>query len=111
MTIHRTGLEPAVACSIAVRHRNGWRRRPHSTSTSCASAPDKWQGAGRDFLLGDADAYEGIPPADLAELRRVLDDAHAADLRVVLTTLSLPGARYAAPHFPGVSPLPSPETG
>jgi len=57
-------------------------------------APDKWDGAGRDFLLGDADAYDGIPPADLAELRRVLDAAHAARVRVVLTMLSLPGARW-----------------
>jgi hypothetical protein len=57
-------------------------------------APDKWTGAGRDFLLGDADDFRGVPPADLALLRRTLDDAHAAGIEVVLTMLSLPGARW-----------------
>ena len=33
-------------------------------------------------------------PEDLATLRRVLDDAHAAGLRVVLVPLELPGARW-----------------
>jgi hypothetical protein len=54
----------------------------------------KWDGSGRDFLLGDADAYAAIPARDLALLRQVLDDAHAAGLRVVVAPLSLPGARW-----------------
>ena len=54
----------------------------------------KWDGAGRDFLIGDADRYAGIPAADLDVLVRVLDDAHRAGLRVVVTPLSLPGARW-----------------
>lgn len=37
---------------------------------------DKWQPAERDFLLGDADAYQGLPAADLATLRATLDRAH-----------------------------------
>ncbi|MFO0973650.1 MAG: cellulase family glycosylhydrolase [Phycisphaerae bacterium] len=57
-------------------------------------APDKWKAAGRDFLIGNADDYRGIPEADLAQLRAVLDEAHAAGLKVVLTCLSLPGARW-----------------
>ena len=57
-------------------------------------APDKWPGSGRDFLLGDADAFRGVPPADLAKLRRALDDAAATSRKVVLTMLSLPGARW-----------------
>ena len=57
-------------------------------------APDKWKAAARDFLLGDADDFRGIPPEDLALLRKALDEAHAAGLKVVLTVLSLPGARW-----------------
>lgn len=57
--------------------------------------PDKWPTAGkRDFLIGDADHYEGLVQADLAVLRRVLDDAHAAGMPVVLTPLSLPLLRW-----------------
>jgi len=57
-------------------------------------APNKWKAAGRDFLLGDADHFRGIPAADLAQVRRALDQAQAAGIKVVLTTLSLPGARW-----------------
>lgn len=55
---------------------------------------NKWQGAGRDFLLGDADDYAGLVPEDLAALRRALDAADAAGLRVVVVALSLPGSRW-----------------
>lgn len=54
----------------------------------------KWPGAGRDFLIGDADDYHGLVPADLAILRQTLDAAHAAGLKVVVVPLSLPGARW-----------------
>ncbi|MEG2804760.1 cellulase family glycosylhydrolase [Stenotrophomonas sp.] len=57
--------------------------------------PDKWPSAGgRDFLMGDADRYQGLVGDDLATLRRVLDDAHAAGLKVVLVPLSLPLLRW-----------------
>ncbi|MGY4523681.1 hypothetical protein ACVWZT_000495 [Pseudomonas sp. TE21394] len=56
---------------------------------------DKWQPARRDFLLGDADAYQGLPAADLATLRATLDRAHLAGLKVVITPLSLPGMRWS----------------
>jgi Cellulase (glycosyl hydrolase family 5) len=54
----------------------------------------KWQSRERDFLFGSLDDYQGLVPEDLATLRRVLDDAHAAGLKVVLTPLSLPGSRW-----------------
>ncbi len=55
----------------------------------------KWKGEGRDFLIGDADRYEGLKAKDLATLRKVLDTAQAAKLKVVVVPLSLPGARWA----------------
>lgn len=57
-------------------------------------APDKWKGEGRDFLVGDADSFAGVPAADMARLRAVLDSADAAGLKVALVMLSLPGARW-----------------
>ena len=54
----------------------------------------KWKGEGRDFLIGDADGYRGIPAADLATLRRSMDAAEAAGVKVVLVPLSLPGDRW-----------------
>jgi len=56
--------------------------------------PDKWQGEKRDFLIGDADSFEGLVKADVDRLRAVLDQAEAANLRVILCMLSLPGARW-----------------
>ncbi|TYO83475.1 glycoside hydrolase family 5 protein [Pseudomonas sp. CK-NBRI-02] len=56
---------------------------------------DKWKPQGRDFLLGDADAYKGLSPQDLAQLKSVLDNAHAAGLKVVIAPLSLPGMRWS----------------
>src|SRR5262245_23904001 len=55
----------------------------------------KWKSAhGRDFLFGNLDDYTALLPEDLATLRAVLDRAHAAGLKVVVTPLSLPGARW-----------------
>jgi Cellulase (glycosyl hydrolase family 5) len=62
----------------------------------------KWKSArldrtGRpgDFLFGSLDDYHALVSEDLATLRVVLDRAHAAGLKVVLTPLELPGARWA----------------
>ena len=55
----------------------------------------KWPSARRDFLMGDADKYTGLVPEDLATLRRTLDAAHTAGMKVVVTPLSLPGARWS----------------
>jgi len=57
-------------------------------------APNKYQTPSRDFLLGDAGSYRGIPGPDAKELVRVLDAASKAQMKVLLTTLSLPGARW-----------------
>jgi endoglucanase len=57
-------------------------------------APNKWKSAKRDFLIGDADRYEGLVEEDLRKLREVLDHAASVGIKVVLTTLSLPGARW-----------------
>lgn len=62
-------------------------------------APDPWQGLERDFLIGDADHYDGLVQGDLDRLRGVLDVADASGLDVVLTMLSLPGARWRQHHF------------
>lgn len=57
-------------------------------------APDKWQCEQRDFLIGDADAFQKIPSKDFQLLTSVLDDAHKNDVKVVITLLSLPGSRW-----------------
>lgn len=54
----------------------------------------KWPSTQRDFLLGDADKYDGLNAADLAQLRKTLDAAASAGLKVVIVPLSLPGARW-----------------
>ena len=54
----------------------------------------KWASASPDFLIGDAVAYDGLVPTDLEVLHGVLDDAHAAEIGVVLTPLTLPGSRW-----------------
>ena len=56
--------------------------------------PNAWPAAGRDFLLGSADHFESIDERDFAALSRALDDADRARMKVVLTMLSLPGARW-----------------
>ncbi|MGE0281763.1 MAG: glycoside hydrolase family 5 protein [Rhizobiaceae bacterium] len=56
---------------------------------------DKWEAEDRDFLLGNADRYEGLKTRDLAMLRAVLDRAKKAGLKVVIAPLSLPGMRWA----------------
>ena len=56
--------------------------------------PNAWPTKRRDFLIGDADAFKALDAADLASLRAVLKDAHRAGVKVVLTTFSLPGARW-----------------
>lgn len=56
---------------------------------------DKWKPEKRDFLIGDADKYEGLVAADLKTLRAALDRADKAGLKVVIAPLSLPGMRWA----------------
>jgi hypothetical protein len=56
-------------------------------------APATWKGEGRDFLLGDADAFDRIPERDLKALVAALDTAEHHGVKVVVTMFSLPGAR------------------
>src|SRR5262245_37280907 len=77
-------VETADRLTAAADHRLGFVRL----------VPDKWHGEGRDFLIGDADRYTGLVAYDLQELNRVLDAAANARVKVELSMLSLPGARW-----------------
>jgi aryl-phospho-beta-D-glucosidase BglC (GH1 family) len=57
-------------------------------------APNNWKSQQRDFLIGSADGFDGIVEKDYQKLKAVLDQADALGIKVVITTLSLPGARY-----------------
>lgn len=57
-------------------------------------SPATWKGEGRDFLLGDADRFVGIPDSDLRQLMDSLDIADRYGVKVVVTMFSLPGARW-----------------
>lgn len=55
----------------------------------------KWEGADGEFLVGREDeGFERLVPKDLETLRRVLDWAEKHRVKVVVTPLSLPGARW-----------------
>lgn len=56
---------------------------------------DKWKPGKRDFLVGDADHYEGLAQSDLKTLKAALDRADKAGLKVVIAPLSLPGMRWS----------------
>jgi arabinogalactan endo-1,4-beta-galactosidase len=56
---------------------------------------DKWHAHDRDFLLGDADRYDGIAAGDLAILKEVLGRIEKAGLKAVIAPLSLPYARWS----------------
>ncbi|MBI4423873.1 MAG: hypothetical protein HY554_09105 [Elusimicrobia bacterium] len=47
-----------------------------------------------DFLLGPKGDYGGLVENDLRSLIQTLDDADRAGVKIVLTTLSLPGSRW-----------------
>jgi hypothetical protein len=55
---------------------------------------EKWKGAERDFLIGNADEYKGIVESDFQKLISVLDIADSLNIKIVLTPISLPGARW-----------------
>jgi endoglucanase len=56
--------------------------------------PNNWKKEQRDFLLGNADNYERLDEQDFRKLQQVLDQAQASGIKVVLTTVSLPGSRW-----------------
>lgn len=55
--------------------------------------PNNWQKQRRDFLLGSADAYEKLNEQDFQKLKEALDQAQSVGIKVVITTVSLPGSR------------------
>ena len=71
-----------------------WQAAASANINIIRLAPDKWRGAQRDFLIGNADNYTGLVAADLAKLKKILDDAHKNNIKVILTMLNLPGHRW-----------------
>jgi len=57
-------------------------------------APDKFISEARDFLIGDADDYQGLVPEDLRQLKGILDMFYEEEMPVLITVLSLPGSRW-----------------
>ena len=57
-------------------------------------APDKFASKSKDFLIGNADNYQGLITEDMEILKTTLDLFHRHDLPVVLVFLSLPGSRW-----------------
>jgi len=57
-------------------------------------AYDKWETPSEDFLIGSADHYDGLVEADVAKLEAVLAQADEAGVKMVITPLTLPGARW-----------------
>lgn len=57
-------------------------------------APDKFVSKSRDFLIGDADNYQGLVAEDMENLRSILDMFYKHEVPVVLVFLSLPGSRF-----------------
>lgn len=55
---------------------------------------EKWKGEQRDFLLGNADNYQGIVESDFQILKYFLDYADKLDMKIVITPITLPGARW-----------------
>ena len=56
--------------------------------------PDVWHSDDRDFLIGNVDDFKQLSTADLTMLKQALDDAQSAGVKVVMTMISLPGARW-----------------
>ena len=81
-------------CFNEVLTRDWWTAAKAAGIEFVRLAPDKWSTKKRDFLIGDADRYDGLIEADFQQLKRALDQADSVGLRVVLTMLSLPGARW-----------------
>lgn len=58
-------------------------------------AYDKWPSKRRDFLIGNADHYQGLVEEDLALLKHEIEKAGKAGLKVVIAPLSLPLYRWS----------------
>jgi endoglucanase len=55
---------------------------------------EKWKGAERDFLIGNADEYKGIVESDFQKLVSILNIADSLNIKIVITPISLPGTRW-----------------
>ena len=55
---------------------------------------EKWKSAERDFLIGNVDEYKGLVENDLQKMLNVLDIADSFNIKIVVTPISLPGARW-----------------
>ena len=55
---------------------------------------EKWKGAERDFLIGNVDEYKGIVESDFQKLLSVINIADSFNIKIVITPISLPGARW-----------------
>jgi endoglucanase len=55
--------------------------------------PDSLPPGQRDFLIGDADAYQALNKKDLETLRSIQDESERHGVKIVLTMFSLPGHR------------------
>lgn len=73
---------------------NIWKSASEANIKIVRLAPDKWHGEKKDFLIGDADNYTNLVTKDLNQLKKVLAQANKNNIKVVLTMLSLPGARW-----------------
>ncbi|GLT16962.1 glycosyl hydrolase [Vibrio zhanjiangensis] len=58
-------------------------------------AYDKWESDHRDFLIGNADDYQGLIAQDLNKLIGEVNKAGKAGLKVVISPLSLPFMRWS----------------
>ena len=54
---------------------------------------DKWQSKHKDYLIGDVTDFTTLVPEDLKRLKREINKAGKAGLKVVIAPLSLPMAR------------------
>ena len=55
---------------------------------------EKWQGEQRDFLLGSSENYQEIVESDFQKLKYFLDYADKLGIKIVITPITLPGARW-----------------
>ena len=77
------------------RHRPEWYEAAGELGLDYVRIlPDAWPAASRDFLLGNAEYFAAINETDLALLLAALDAAERNGVKVVLTMVSLPGARW-----------------
>ena len=107
------GLLTACSCSAQNAKLEFWNQQRKGANGDVADADDAWfkaaagygiewvrlapagiKSSKRDPLIGDADEFSGIPPADLKQVTAALDRAEKHGVKVVLTVFSLPGLRW-----------------